>query len=106
MIQVSFLRQPEGELLGFRITGHSGLAENGSDILCAAVSSAAYLVANAITDVVCVPAEISVSEGDLSLRIEERSVFLCRSLLQGLQLHLTGLMEQYPENVRINYTEV
>ncbi|MBE6832871.1 ribosomal-processing cysteine protease Prp [Faecalispora sporosphaeroides] len=106
MIQVLFLQQPDGELLGFHMTGHSGLAQEGSDILCAAVSSAAYLVANAITDVVQVKAELSVAQGDMSLQIPERAVFLCRTLLQGLRLHLTGLQEQYPDNIRINFTEV
>lgn len=106
MVQVLFLRQPDGELLGFQMTGHSGLAEEGSDILCAAVSSAAYLVANAITDVVEVRADLSVSEGSMSFRIPERAVFLCRTLLQGLRLHFMGLQEQYPENIRINFTEV
>ncbi len=100
------MRQPDGELLGFQMTGHSGIAEEGSDILCAAVSSAAYLVANAITDVVQVRADLSVSEGSMFLRIPERSVFLCRTLLQGLRLHFMGLEEQYSENIRINYTEV
>ena len=106
MIQLLFLQQPDGELLGFHMTGHSGLAQEGSDILCAAVSSAAYLVANAITDVVQVKAELSVAQGDMSLQIPERAVFLCRTLLQGLRLHLTGLQEQYPDNIRINFTEV
>ena len=106
MIQVLFLQQPDGELLGFHMTGHSGLAQEGSDILCAAVYSAAYLVANAITDVVQVKAELSVAQGDMSLQIPERAVFLCRTLLQGLRLHLTGLQEQYPDNIRINFTEV
>ena len=106
MIQVLFLQQPDGELLGFHMTGHSGLAQEGSDILCAAVSSAAYLVANAITDVVQVKAELSVAQGDMSLQIPERAVFLCSTLLQGLRLHLTGLQEQYPDNIRINFTEV
>ncbi len=100
------MQQPNGELLGFQITGHSGQDESGSDILCAAVSSAAYLTANAITDVVQVDAQVSVSEGEMSLQTEEKSVFLCRSLLQGLKLHLLGLEEQYPENITVSYTEV
>ena len=106
MIQVLFLQQPDGELLGFHMTGHAGVAQAGSDSLCAAVSSAAYLVANAITDVVQVKAELSVAQGDMSLQIPERAVFLCRTQLQGLRLHLTGLQEQYPDNIRINFTEV
>ena len=36
---------------GFLISGHSDFAEEGYDIVCASISSAAYLVANTITEV-------------------------------------------------------
>ena len=61
MINTSFYVNPKGERLGFRITGHSGYSEQGSDIVCAAVSSAlislvaslAGLFAGALVDVPC-----------------------------------------------------
>ena len=34
---------------GFEISGHSDYSEEGSDIICAAVSSAAYMTANTLT---------------------------------------------------------
>ncbi|WP_442974828.1 ribosomal-processing cysteine protease Prp, partial [Ruminococcus sp.] len=34
---------------GFEISGHSDYSEHGSDIICAAVSSAAYMAANTVT---------------------------------------------------------
>lgn len=44
MIQAEFLMAEGGAAAGFHITGHAG-GEAGTDIVCAAVSSAAYLVA-------------------------------------------------------------
>ena len=43
MIRAEFFADAQGTLLGFSVTGHAGLAESGEDILCAAVSSAAYM---------------------------------------------------------------
>ena len=46
MISVAFLTPPEGGVLGFSMEGHAEYGEAGEDIVCAAVSSAAYLAAN------------------------------------------------------------
>lgn len=107
MIQVRFLQQPNGVLLGFEILGHSGYGESGTDILCAAVSSAAYLTANTITEVLRAEvADVSVSDARMTLRVSEKSASSCGILLNGLKLHLLGLEEQYPDNMKVSYTEV
>lgn len=105
MIQVEFLTPPKGTLLGFRMEGHAGWGEEGTDIVCAAVSSAAYLVANTVTEVLAVtPLALRVDEGEFFLRLEPRDEPLCRSLMQGLKLHLSQLEEQYPEYLNVSYT--
>ena len=50
MITVQFYSQA-GLLTGFSLDGHAGRGEEGEDLLCASVSSAAYMTANTITDV-------------------------------------------------------
>lgn len=105
MIEVGFLTHTGG-LLGFHITGHAGGAA-GTDIVCAAVSSAAYLVANTVTEVMgAVPRELTAEEGDMLLRLSLEDVPKCRTVLLGLRLHLTGLEEQYPEDIRVSYMEI
>lgn len=107
MIRAEFFADAEGYILGFSITGHSGMAEEGSDILCAAVSSAAYMTANTVLEVLQVtPVSLRVEEGDMLFRVSERDERLCRSLFSGFKLHLLGLEEQYPEYLRVRYTEV
>lgn len=107
MIKVDFLIPPDGKLLGFRIEGHSGYGEEGADIVCAAVSSAAYLTVNTITDVLFItPMSLRAEEGDMFFRLEERDEPGCRELLAGLKLHLTSLEEQYPEYITVNYLEL
>lgn len=62
MTKVNLLTLASGDLIGFRISGHSGFAESGSDIVCASISSAAYMAANTITDIINISAEVDVDE--------------------------------------------
>lgn len=107
MIRAEFFADAEGSILGFSISGHSGLAEQGSDILCAAVSSATYMTANTILEILHVtPVTLRVDDGDMLFRISLKDARLCSDVLRGFKLHLTGLEEQYQENLRVCYTEV
>ncbi len=104
MIRASFYTTPEGELTGFSLRGHSGLAESGSDILCAAVSSAAFMAANTLLEIVHVsPTALIAEDGEMLLRVRKQDARLCRDILLGLKLHLEGLSEQYPERLTVSY---
>lgn len=108
MTRINLLTLANGELVGFRITGHSGFADSGSDIVCSAISSVAYMVANTITEVIRVSAEIDVNEenGDMLLRVFQKDATACRDILQGFKLHMLALEEQYSDYMIVNNTEV
>ncbi|MCI9272661.1 MAG: ribosomal-processing cysteine protease Prp [Clostridiales bacterium] len=106
MISAEFAINREGDLIGFQIRGHAN-GEAGEDIVCAAVSSAAYMTANTITEVAGVDASVAVDEdGEMYLRIPRRDIAVCRDLLAGFKLHMLALEEQYPQDIQVNYTEV
>ncbi|MCI1955487.1 MAG: ribosomal-processing cysteine protease Prp [Oscillospiraceae bacterium] len=105
MIRAEFFRKA-GRPSGFRISGHSGASEAGTDIVCAAVSSAAYLTANTITDVLGVPADVRTEDGGMLLKIRAEDAASCDVLLRGFRLHMTALKEQYPQNITVTDTEV
>lgn len=86
--------------LGFLIEGHSGYANEGEDIVCASISSAAYMVANTITEVLKVEPQILVSDGKMKLLVKEEQSHKTKDILLGLKLHLEALEEQYPEFVK------
>lgn len=103
MIRVQFLK--EGDLLtGFECKGHSGTAESGQDVICAFVSSACYLTANTVTEVLGLQAEAKDADGYMRLNIHQ-SPEKAQDILKGLQLHFIELAKQYPETVKIVITE-
>lgn len=107
MIRVDFLTGPDSALCGFHVYGHSGYGEAGSDIVCAAVSSAVYLVANTITDVLHIPAHTQVMDGDLLLHVPSGDAKACRDIFEGLRLHLCDqLAVQYPQDINVSFLEV
>ena len=106
MTEVNFYTAKNGEIVGFHVYGHSGFAEEGEDIVCAAVSSAVYLVMNTVTDIMHIEADVQAEDGDAVLRILSEDAAVCRDLLQGLKLHLLSLEEQYSEFINVKNTEV
>lgn len=89
--------------LGFEISGHAG-GKSGTDIVCASVSSAAYMAANTITDILYISAEIQMDDGFLSFHITDYDVS-AKAIIDGLKLHLTELSKQYPKKIKV-ITEV
>lgn len=99
MIKVCFFTE-HGLLTGYEIKGHSGYAESDKDdIVCAAVSSAAYMAVNTITDIICSQADIQVENGYLSVKTDGAGEI--QTILKGLKLHLQQLSQDYPKNIKV-----
>lgn len=91
---------------GFEISGHS--SDNCDDLegklVCSAVSSAAYLAANTIIEIVGDNCEAEVEDGFMRILVTNP----CKtsiSVLEGFKLHITELSKQYNKRIRI-ITEV
>ncbi|MCR5826164.1 MAG: ribosomal-processing cysteine protease Prp [Oscillospiraceae bacterium] len=106
MTTVRFLTEGS-RITGFEVSGHSGYAEAGSDIVCAAVTSAVRLVEATINDVFGLAATVKVREksGFISLRIpgglSDRDEHAVQGLLSGLMLYFAELHDEYPDNVEV-----
>jgi len=101
MTSVKFLAD-ENCIYGFEISGHSSV--DGEDeigkIVCSAVSSAAYMAANTITEIIGDKADISVDDAKMYLAVKNPSSESV-TVLKGLKLHLTELSDQYSNNIKI-----
>ena len=88
----------------FTIEGHSGSAESGQDIVCAAVSSAAYMAVNTITEILGEDVEADVSDGYMKIKLCSGNQ-AATDILRGLELHVSELSKDYPDFIKI-ITEV
>ncbi len=104
MIKAEFY-SADNILTGYKITGHSMSAPAGEDIICAFVSSAAFMAANTITEVCNAQTSTEAHNGFMEVNVTD-SAQNVQDILNGLKLHLTELEKQYPENINVIITEV
>ena len=106
MTTITF-RNEGGRIIGFDSQGHSGYAEEGADIVCAAISSTISLVEATINDVLGLAASVKVRESDASISLRlpgslgPTAESTCQALLAGLMLYFTQLHDEYPENIEV-----
>ncbi len=100
MVNATFYIE-DGYLRGFEISGHSGYGEEGSDIICASVSSAAYMAANTVTEIAGAKADITVEDGYFKFILSDKSDSV-QTVLKGLKLHVTALADDYSEYIICN----
>ena len=101
----AILYQGKDGLTACRITGHSGQAEAGRDIVCAAVSILGCTCVNALESVCgLIPLVTENEEGVLAFRLPETTPeenAKAQILMGALQQGLTDLAESYPRNVKL-----
>ena len=68
MTTVTF-RSQGSRVIGFDVQGHSGYADAGADIVCAAITSAVRLVETTVNDVLGWAASIKVLESDVAISL-------------------------------------
>ena len=90
---------------GFAISGHSGYGEEGSDIVCAAISAVVTMAEATINDVCGAKAKVRVREENASIRLtlpascdEEEAV---QAVLAGMMLTLIGMRDDYPDYIEV-----
>ena len=92
-------------ITGFSISGHSGYAEAGADIVCAAVSAVVTMAEATINDVCGAKAKVRVKDEQARISLtlpascdEEESV---QAVLSGMLLTLISLREDYPDYIEV-----
>ncbi len=105
MTEVSFFTQA-GTICGFCVTGHSTNSCDDIDgkIVCSAVSSAVYMAANTVTDVIGQKAQITLDEATFLFKVTSPGVKTV-AVLNGLKLHLTELSKEYSGRIKV-FSEV
>ena len=98
------LYKKHGQYTGFAVSGHADSYDENSeyDLVCASVSSAVYLVCNALTEGFggC---RAFQGESEITLEVDENSESI-QLLLQGFAQHLREISAQYPQNLTLEET--
>ena len=104
MTKCEFFRENE-RITGFTVSGHSGYAEEGSDIVCAAISAVVTMAETTINDVCGAKAKVRVKNEDARVTLmlptscdEEESV---QAVLAGMMLTLCSMRDDYPDYIEV-----
>ena len=104
MTKCEFFTQDD-RITGFSVSGHSGYAEAGSDIVCAAISAVVTMAEATINDVCGAKAKVRVKNEDARVTLtlpascdEEDAV---QAVLAGMMLTLMGLRDDYPDYIEV-----
>ena len=104
MTKCEFFRDGE-RITGFSVSGHSGYAEAGTDIVCAAISAVVGMAEATINDVCGGKAKVRVKEQDARITLtlptscdEEDTI---QAVLAGLMVYLIDLRDQYPDFIEV-----
>ena len=95
----------DDRITGFSVSGHSGYAEQGADIVCAAISAVVTMAEATINDVCGAKAKVRVKDDQARVTLtlpascdEEDAV---QAVLSGMMLTLLSLREDYPDYIEV-----
>ena len=104
MTRCEFFTQDD-RITGFTVCGHSGYAEAGQDIVCAAISAVVTMAEATINEVCGAKAKVRVKEADARITLtlpascdEEESV---QAVLAGMMIYLCSLRDDYPDYIEV-----
>ena len=95
----------DDRITGFSVSGHSGYAEAGADIICAAISAVVTMAEATINDVCGAKAKVRVGEDEARITLklpkscdEEETV---QAVLAGMMVTLISLQEDYSDFIEV-----
>lgn len=99
-----------GRIVGFEAKGHSGYAEHGEDIVCAAVSALTQTAVIGISELTECPAKTDISDGKLLLKLDhsveckdfEKAQLILGTMLLGLR----SIEQEYSNYLKLKEREV
>ena len=95
----------DDRITGFSVSGHSGYAEAGQDIVCAAISAVVTMAEATINEVCGAKAKVRVGEDEARITLklpkscdDEESV---QAVLAGMMVTLISLQEDYSDYIEV-----
>ncbi len=110
MIKIIIYKAREGEITGFKVTGHSGYDTHGKDIVCSAVSALAQTALLGLLKVAEADVAYKIDEGYLTCNLKnadsDRKRIMCEAIFGTMQVGLKNIQESYIKYIDIVEEEV
>ena len=103
MIKVEIFRK-NGNSIGYKASGHSGYSEQGSDIICSAISTSLQMTLIGIQEVLKLKVDFKINDGflDVDLKnISQDKLTQTNILTEAMAIFLKELTKQYPKYIRL-----
>ena len=101
MIRVRISTAADGKISGYEVTGHSGTAARGEDIICAGVSALTQTALLGIGEYLHREASYKVASGKLIMRLKDAPDTETEAILRTMLLGIREIETLHPEAVRI-----
>ena len=105
MTKIEVFRK-EGRIVGYKATGHSGYADYGQDIVCAALSMAMQLPLGGMQEILEVYPKFDI-DADGYLNVDLRNMPTngkdgeISILLESMFVMIRELSKEYPKNIKL-----
>ena len=103
MTKVEIFRK-NGNIIGYKASGHSGYSEQGSDIICSAISTSLQMTLIGIQEVLKLKVDFKINDGflDVDLKIISLDKLTQTNILtEAMAIFLKELTKQYPKYIRL-----
>lgn len=93
-----------GNIIGYKASGHSGYSEQGSDIICSAISTSLQMTLIGIQEVLKLKVDFKINDGflDVDLKnISQDKLTQTNILTEAMAIFLKELTKQYPKYIRL-----
>lgn len=96
---------PHGAWMGFSVSGHTGYAKAGQDIVCSALSFLSITCANALEAIAKLSPSVTERDGLLEVKLSETNN-QAQTILDLFHLGIRDLQQAYPKNIRLEIVEL
>lgn len=103
MTKVEIFRK-NGNIIGYKASGHSGYSEQGSDIICSAISTSLQMTLIGIQEILKLKVDFKINDGflDVDLKnISQNKLTQTNILTEAMAIFLKELTKQYPKYIRL-----
>ncbi len=101
MIVVKTFLNADGRMSGFEVTGHSGTAAHGQDIICAGVSSLSQTALLGLGEHLGREVDFKAASGELFVKLKGEPDELTEAILQTMLLGIREIEKIAPHAVKI-----